>query len=279
MHIDSYFSLSNSTVDKADYVIFGIPYDVTQSFKPGSRFAPNAIREASWNLESYSMYFDFDLSFSKICDAGNVNVDGEFDEILKRTSEFLSKLKAFPIALGGEHTISYACIQNFRDVCYLTLDAHFDLRNEFDGRKFNHACVARRIYEKYENGEIERIVQIGVRSGTAEERDFARKKGIEVYYAWDVMEDVDWVFRRLENYEKIYISLDMDVFDPSFAPGVSTPEPFGINPLHFLKLVDELAERIVGFDISEIVPDSNRVTQTLAAKLITELISAIESNI
>ena len=279
MHIDSYFSLSNSTPEKAEYLIFGIPYDATQSFKPGSRFAPNAIREASWNLESYSMYFDFDLSFSKICDAGNINVDGSFNQILERTSEFLSKVKALPIALGGEHTISYACIQHLKDVCYLTLDAHLDLRDEFDGSKFNHACTVRRVYEKYESGEIERVVQIGVRSGTAEERDFARKKGIEVYYAWDVMEDLDWVLKRLEDYDNVYISLDMDVFDPSFAPGVSTPEPFGLNPLHFLKLVDELSERIVGFDLVEVVPDENKVTQALAAKLISELISAIESNI
>ncbi|MBO8181580.1 MAG: agmatinase [Archaeoglobus sp.] len=279
MHIDSYFSLSNSTLDKAEYVIFGIPYDATQSFKPGSRFAPNAIREASWNLESYSMYFDFDLSFSKIYDAGNINVDGDFSQIQERTSDFLSKTKAFPIALGGEHTISFACLQNFRNVCYLTLDAHLDLRDEFDGSRFNHACTVRRVYERYEKGDIERVIQLGVRSGTAEERDFARKKGIEVYYAWDLMEDIDWVFRRLENYDRIYLSLDMDVFDPSYAPGVSTPEPFGLNPIHFLRLVEELADRIVGFDLVEVVPDSNKITQTLAAKLVCELISAIESSL
>jgi agmatinase len=277
MHVDSYFSLSNSTFEKADFLIFGIPYDATQSFKPGSRFAPNAIREASWNLESYSMYFDFDLSFSKICDAGNINVDGGFEAIMKRTSEFLSKTKATPIALGGEHTVSLACIQKFRDICYLALDAHLDLRDEFDGSKFSHACTLRRVYERYERGEVERLIHLGVRSGSSEERDFARKKGIEVYYAWDVLENMDWVFKRLENYERVYISLDMDFFDPSFAPGVSTPEPFGLKPLHFLRLVDELAERIVGFDVVEVIPESSKVTQTLAARLILELISAIES--
>ncbi len=278
MHIDSYFSLSNSTLDKAEYVIFGIPYDATQSFKPGSRFAPNAIREASWNLETYSMYFDFDLSFLKISDAGNINVDGDFDQILQRTSDFLSKIGAFPIAIGGEHTISYACVRNLRDICYLTFDAHLDLRNEFDGSKFNHACTVRRVYEKYEKGEIERVVQIGIRSGTAEERDFARKKGIEVYYAWDILEeDIDWILRRLENYDRVYVSLDMDVFDPAFAPGVSTPEPFGLMPVHFLKVIDELSDRIVGFDVVEVVPDNNKITQTLAAKLIVEVISAVAS--
>jgi agmatinase len=280
MHIDSYFSLSNSTLENAEYVIFGIPYDATQSFKSGSRFAPNAIREASWNLESYSMYFDLDLGFPKIYDAGNINVDGGFNQILQRTSDFLSKTKAFPIAMGGEHTISYACVRDLRDICYLTFDAHLDLREEFDGGEFNHACIVRRIYEKYERGEIDRIVQIGVRSGTAEERDFARKKGIEVYYAWDILEgDIDWILRRLDNYDRIYLSLDMDVFDPAFAPGVSTPEPFGLNPIHFLKLIDELSDRIVGFDVVEVIPDNNKITQTLAAKLIAEVISAIASSI
>ena len=280
MHIDSYFSLSNSTPEKAEFIIFGIPYDATQSFRSGSRFAPNAIREASWNLESYSMYFDLDLSFPKISDAGNINVDGDFNQILQRTSHFLSKTKAFPIAIGGEHTISYACVRDLKDVCYLTFDAHLDLRDEFDGSKFNHACTVRRIYEKYEKGEVNRIIQIGVRSGTAEERDFARKKGIEVYYAWDVLEgDIDWILRRLEDYERIYISLDMDAFDPAFAPGVSAPEPFGLSPIHFLKLIDELSDRIVGFDVVEVIPDSNRITQTLAAKLIAEVISAVASSI
>jgi|Deesub1362B_J571_1020462.scaffolds.fasta_scaffold01262_6 agmatinase len=280
MHIDSYFSISNSNFDEAEYVIFGIPYDATQSFRSGSRFAPNAIREASWNLESYSLYFDFDLSYAKIFDAGNINTDCSFEEIIHRTSDFLTRKEFFPVALGGEHTVSYACVKDLRDFCYLTFDAHLDLRNEFDGNKFNHACTVRRVYEKYETGEVERIVQIGVRSGTSEEREFARRRGIEIYYSWDILEGgIDWILKRLEPYDRIYISLDMDVFDPAFAPGVSAPEPFGLHPIHFLRLIDEISDRIVGFDVVEVIPDGEKITQMLAAKIVGEVISAVHSSI
>jgi agmatinase len=221
------------------------------------------------------MYFDFDLSFARVCDAGNINTDTDFKGIIERATSFLENVKGMPITIGGEHTVSYACIQDLKDVCYLTFDAHFDLRDEFDKNRFNHACTVRRIYEKYEEGNIERIVQIGIRSGTPEERSFARKSGIDVYYAWDVLESgVGWISKRLEEYDRIYISLDMDAFDPAFAPGVSTPEPFGIHPIHFLRLLDDISDRIVGFDIVEVVPDSEKITQTLGAKIIAEVIAA-----
>ncbi|AGK61548.1 agmatinase [Archaeoglobus sulfaticallidus PM70-1] len=280
MHIDSYFSLSNSDLDSAEFIIFGIPYDGTQSFKPGSRFAPNAIREASWNLESYSLFRNLDLSLVKVFDAGNVNTDGSFTQILERASEFLSKLKGFPIAIGGEHTISCSCMEFVRkkNACYLVFDAHFDLRDEFDDNPFNHACTVRRIFEK-----VGKVVQFGIRSGIAEERRFAEGNGIEVFYSWDILDDpkkkISELIRVLDQFDRIYVSLDMDSFDPAFAPGVSTPEPFGIHPIHFMKIISEISDRIIGFDLVEVVPDGNKVTQTLAAKLIVELISSIGSNI
>ena len=271
MHIDSYFSLSNCKLDDAEYVIYGIPYDATQSFKPGSRFAPTAIREASWNLEEYSQFFSFDLSHVKVCDTGNINCDGSFEDIVERTATFIRDLNSIPIAIGGEHTVSYAASKKFRG-CYLAFDAHFDLRDEFDGSKFNHACTIRRIFE---NGSD--IVIAGVRSGTAEEREFAERNGIEFLYSWQF--EVNKLLKILDSYDKIYVSLDMDVFDPSFAPGVSTPEPFGIQPILFLQVIAEIADRVVGFDVVEVVPDENRITQTLAAKLIFEFIAARESKI
>jgi len=267
MHIDSYFSISNSDLDDAEYVIFGIPYDATQSFKPGSRFAPNAVREASWNLESYSTYFDFDLSLVKTCDAGNVNCDGSFEDIVKKVDKFTAKIDAFPIALGGEHTVSFAASQNFDNVCYVVFDAHFDLRDEFDSIKYNHACTIRRVLESGRN-----VVILGVRSGTREEKDFARDKGIKWLYSWEYT--VEEALNLVKSHERIYLSLDMDVFDPSFAPGVSTPEPLGLNPFDFLHFVEKIAGRLVGFDICEIVPDPCKITQTLAAKLIFEVIAA-----
>uniref|UniRef100_A0A7C2SFQ4 Agmatinase n=1 Tax=Archaeoglobus fulgidus TaxID=2234 RepID=A0A7C2SFQ4_ARCFL len=267
MHIDSYFSLSNCDVEEAEYVVYGIPYDATQSFKPGSRFAPNAIREASWNLESYSNLFDVDLSLLRISDAGNINCDGSFSQILERTENFLCKLRGFPVAIGGEHSVSVAATSKFRKACFVVFDAHFDLRDEFDGDSFNHACTSRRIFESKMD-----VVIFGVRSGTKEEKRFAENNGIKYLYSWDF--DVEKAVEMVEDFERIYVSLDMDAFDPSFAPGVSTPEPFGLSPIDFLRFFGRIAERVVGFDLVEVVPDSNRVTQTLAAKIIVEVIAA-----
>ncbi len=275
MHIDSFFACSNPHLENAEFVIFGIPYDATQSFKPGSRFAPNAIREASWNLEEYSMYFNFNLFNAKICDAGNINVDGRFDSIMERVSQFLKNVKGVPIALGGEHTISYACVKDLRDACYVVFDAHMDLRDEFDGDKFNHACTVRRIHDKLKAGEVDGIIQIGIRSGTKEERVFAESEGIDVFYSWEVLENgIEQVIKRVEEYDKIYLSVDMDAFDPAFAPGVSTPEPFGLYPIHLLKFLKEVSDRIIGMDVVEVVPDTSKVTQTLAAKIVSEFIAA-----
>ena len=270
MHIDSFFATSNSSVSDADYVIFGIPYDATQSFKPGSRFAPNAIREASWNLESYSLYFDYNLDFARIADGGNVNCDGSFEEVSERVSKFLEKINAIPIVMGGEHTVSYMVARNLEDFTYLVFDAHFDLREGFDSNPYSHACTTRRVMEMADD-----VIIAGVRSGTKEEREFAENSGVEVYYSWDLLEyGFEDLLDSLESKQRMYLSLDMDVFDPSFAPGVSAPEPFGINPYEFLKVIDEAADRIIAFDIVEVVPDTNMVTQTLSAKLINEFIAS-----
>lgn len=270
MHIDNFFATSNSAVSDADYVIFGIPYDATQSFKPGSRFAPNAIREASWNLESYSIYFDYNLDFARIADAGNVNCDGNFEEVSERVSKLFEEINGIPIVLGGEHSISYMVARNLEDFVYVVFDAHLDLREGFDSNPYNHACTTRRVMEV-----ADEVIIAGARSATKEEREFAENSGIEVHYSWDLLEyGFDDLLDTLESKDRIYLSLDMDVFDPAFAPGVSTPEPIGIHPYDFLRVLDEVGDRIIAFDVVEVIPDANKVTQTLAAKLVNEFIAS-----
>jgi len=271
MHVDSYFAFSNSSLNEAEFVIYGIPYDRTQTFKPGSRFAPNAIREASWNLEEYSAFFEFELSKAKIHDYGNINTDGSFERIYDRVKSFLKSLKSkVPIAIGGEHTITYMATSIFKDICYVVFDAHLDLRDTFDDEKYNHACVLRRIYE---DRDFE-IFVIGVRSFTSEEKKFADSNGIRYIKPWEMNSRY---IKELKSFDEIYISLDMDVFDPAFAPGVSTPEPFGLNPMHFLNFLKNVRKKIVGIDITELIPDQNFVTQTLAAKILVECIAAVAS--
>ncbi len=279
MHIDSFFACANSELDEAEFVIFGVPYDATQSFKPGSRFAPTAIREASWNLENYSLYFNFNLDFARICDAGNVNVDGGFDSILRNVEEFLSKVdlnRQIPIALGGEHSITYAVLKalgsklDLSSICYVVFDAHLDLRDEFDDNPFNHACTTRRVFEL----GVGRVIQIGVRSGTEEEKAFAEENNIAVYYSWEVSEKIFEEIDDIVGDRMIYLSIDMDAFDPAFAPGVSTPEPFGLNPMLMLKFFERFSDKVFALDVVEVVPDLDRITQNLSAKLVFEFIAS-----
>ena len=269
MHIDSFFSLSNSDLNSAEFVVVGIPYDRSQSFLPGSRFAPNAIRIASWNLESYSSIFDVDLDFLKVCDVGNVNVDGDFTNVIKNVENFVSSVKGkVLISLGGEHTVSYAVVRALNDeFCYLVIDAHLDLRNTFDNDPFNHACTCRRISELGVD-----IVYLGARSYTKEELEFAKSKGFKIFKPFNLrMEEIEDV---LSSYDKIYLSIDVDGFDPSFAPGVSTPEPFGLNPSITLEIFRRFSKKIVAMDIVEVVPDENYVTPMLCARIIFEFIAS-----
>ncbi len=266
MHIDSFFACSNSPLEEADFVIFGIPYDSTQSFKPGSRFAPTAIREASWNFEEFSLFFERNVC--KVFDAGNVYTDGSFEDIILEVSRFMQKIDRKFVALGGEHTVSYAIAKNV-DAHFVIFDAHFDMRDEFDGSKYNHACTTRRILESGKE-----VTLIGVRSCTREELEFARSEGVRFYTSFDCMKRWNEILKELEETlpEKIYLSVDVDAFDPAYAPGVSTPEPFGIEPILFMDFIKRFGERITGMDVVEVVPDAERVTPALAAKLVIEFL-------
>ena len=271
MHIDSFFACSNSSLEDADVVIFGIPYDATQSFKPGSRFAPTAIREASWNLEDFSVYFGREVGV-KVCDRGNVCVDGSFEDVMAEVETFLRGLKDVrTVMLGGEHTTSYAVSRAIKKTHFVVFDAHFDLRDEFDGSKYNHACTVRRIAEKHD------VTLIGVRSCTREEKEFAEENGIAYYTSFDVRRRWNDILAELERElpGEIYLSVDMDAFDPAYAPGVSTPEPFGIEPVTYLEFLERFRDRIVGMDVVEVVPDSERVTSALAAKLVNEFLCSL----
>ncbi len=270
MHIDSFFACSSSSLEDAEVVLFGIPYDATQSFKPGSRFAPTAIREASWNFEDFSVFFGRDVKPS--FDAGNVCADGNFQDLMLEVSTFMKGFEGKKtVMLGGEHTVTYAVSENFdKEVCFVVFDAHFDMRDEFDGSIYNHACTVRRIMEKHE------VVLIGVRSCTRQELEFAESEGVKFYTSFECEKRWNEIIKELKRElpEKIYLSVDMDAFDPAYAPGVSTPEPFGLRPAVYLDFLKAFGSRIVGIDVVEVVPDAEKVTPSLAAKLIVEFLCA-----
>lgn len=266
----------------AQYVIFGVPFDRTSSYRAGSRHAPDAMRRASENFESYNHFFGIDLAELAIHDAGNLEVYANVDDTLRDlyydVREIVKEGK-IPIMMGGEHSLSLSCIKacakDAEDIGIVVLDAHLDLRNEFEGVKYSHACVSRHIIEEV----TDNYVSIGVRSGPLEEWEFAKEKGV-TYYSPEDVEDLgsEGIVRETMEYlgtEKIYLSLDMDALDPAYAPGLGTPEPFGLQSMQARDLIRGFAPYSIGFDVVEISPVfDNGQTAILGAKLLREFIAA-----
>lgn len=252
---------SNFSYDESRFVILGAPYDRTCDFRRGSREGPNAIRRASYNIESYVPEYDVSISRMKICDLGNMEISERFlDELYERTRKIASDGK-LPILLGGEHTISYSGVKACDPDRVVVLDAHLDLRDEYLGNRFSHACVSRRICDLV---GPENLVIVGARTGSEEDYEFAERNGIRFCGFSEAVEG-----------ERIYLSLDMDVIDPAYAPAVSTPEPFGAEPKAVRKFIASIAPRVIGFDVVEVAPmyDCGQ-TSMIAAKLIIEFIAA-----
>ena len=281
--------LPNSFIDaladyeSSRYVIFGVPFDNTSSYRAGSRWAPDAMRQVSANFESYNPTFDIDLVDLPIYDAGNLETSAYVDETLQslyETTKDLLNDGKLPIMLGGEHSLTFAMVKACAefagdDFGVLVLDAHFDLRKEYRGFKQNHACVSRNILDEV----TKNLVSIGIRSGPEEEWVFARENNLKYYTADDVestgmveilKEALEWL-----DCSQIYLSLDMDAIDPAYAPGLGTPEPFGLSARDVRTAVRTLAPFSMAFDVVEIAPeyDSGQAAM-LGAKLMREFIAS-----
>jgi agmatinase len=280
------FSGTQLPFSDADYVIVGVPLDVTSSFRPGSRFAPLTIRQASLNMESHSFISGEDLEDLRICDAGDLHVSGGVQETLERlrlvTEEITSKGK-IPVFIGGEHTLTLGAVKGIRgNVTVLSFDAHLDLRNEYLDQLVCHGTVMRRISE-LEN--VSAIVEVGTRGACKEELEYAKKHEINFITSLQLLKDgtqdvAEKINDVIGESDKIYLSVDMDVFDPSSAPAVQTPEPLGLSPLEVLTLLSKTcSKRIVGFDVVEVTPQyDNGVTSIQATKTIFEVLSFIHKD-
>jgi agmatinase len=266
------FWCNNYGVSSADVVFLGVPFDGTSTGRVGSREAPNAIRAASYNLETYSAYTETDLADMKMTDYGNlITVPGDTDMTLKRLEDTVFDIKdKFPVVVGGEHIVTLpvikALIREHPKLSVLQFDAHLDLKDEYIGNKLSHVTVMRRLVEILGKN---RIIQVGARSFSDDEKAFAGKNTIlktpENLLRYDIKGPV-------------YITIDMDVFDPALAPGVSTPAPGGMVPERFFDLIRELGKRmeVVGFDVVETCPpkDDANMTSLLAAEVIKEMLLA-----
>ncbi len=261
---------------KGDIFILGIPYDGRSSGRPGARYAPSHIRESSELIEEYSPYLNMDLRDIGFVDLGDIedipHGDTAFFYIKKKLESIINGKKG--IFIGGDHSISIPVVEVIsrmhKNLFVIHIDAHLDLRYSYFGDRFSHASVLRRI------GDIvgyERILQVCGRSGSREEYEFARRKGIIIDFK-DLPTSLEEVLFRVGK-NPVYITLDLDVFDPSYIPGVGVPEPFGISPMDFLSSLPILKEmNIISMDIVELNPlvDPSGSSSIIAAEIVREML-------
>lgn len=275
----SNFMGSCDSYNEADTVIVGIPMDFTVSYRPGSRFAAQAVRNVSYVLEEYSVYLDSDLIDHSYFDWGDIALPmGNVTASMERISMAASRLcrdGKFPIFIGGEHLVSYPIIKEMYgkhpDLVVIQFDAHADLRENYLGEVNSHATVMRKVCNIIGGRNL---YQFGIRSGTREEFAFARAN--TNIYVNKVIEPLKHVVAQLGD-RPVYLTIDIDVADPAFAPGTGTVEPGGISAGELIEAVHLMRDlNIVGMDIVEIAPafDQSERTAILGAKLVREAILA-----
>lgn len=259
-------------------IVFGVPFDSTHSYKPGTRFGPDAIRDAFNNIEIFHPQFQLDLESINIDDLGNtkhtVVAEKMLEMVQKITTELLQRNKQL-IILGGEHLITLGTYMSFpKETGYLVFDAHYDLRNEYADTKLSHASYLRRIVEKR---GAENIVHIGARSFVKEELTFLTENKIKTISDKDIREGNGprLIKDAISTFDKIYTSFDLDVLDPAFAPGVGNPESVGITSRELFDMIHSLGDKqVIGVDIVELNPThDNYVTAPLAAKIMSTMLA------
>ena len=258
--------------------IFGIPFDSTHSYKPGCRFGPDVIREAFNNIEIFEPNFGVDLETANIQDLGNIQHTVSATEMLsmvEKTTTELQKNKNQLIILGGEHLLTLGTYMSFpKDTGYVVFDAHYDLRDQYADMKLSHAAYLRRIVEKRGS---ENIVHVGARAYVKEELEFLKENNIQTITDKQIRDGdgPSLLKNATKNFDSIYTSIDLDILDPAFAPGVGNPEAVGITSRELYDLITSLQERkIVAADIVELNPSfDNGSTASLAAKMISTIIA------
>ena len=266
--------------EDADIVLFGAPFDSTTSFRPGSRFACKAMRGDSYGLENYSPYQDRDLADSRIMDAGDLELCiGDSRRALDQIRDFVEPVTAdgkIPFMIGGEHLVTLgsfeAVLKKHPDICLVHLDAHADLREEYLGATLSHASVIRRCWDLIGDG---RIWQFGVRSGEKREFEWAKNHTrLQKFHLGGLENCAEEIAGR-----PVYLTLDLDILDPSVFPGTGTPEPGGISFSELMRATVELVSslRVVACDMDELSPvyDQSGASTAAACKMLREMLLAV----
>ena len=258
--------------------IFGVPFDSTHSYKPGCRFGPDVIRDAFNNIEIFHPQLQVDLESANIKDYGNIQhtvVATEMLTMVEKVTTELRKENKILVTLGGEHLLTLGTYMSFpKETGYIVFDAHYDLREEYANTKLSHAAYLRRIVEKR---GAENIIHVGARSFVREELEFLTKhkinsisdKEIRLGNAGRLLKDA------VSRFDELYVSIDLDVVDPAFAPGVGNPEAVGITSRELYDMITSLEnKKIIGTDVVELNPSfDNGSTASLAAKMISTIIA------
>jgi len=273
--------------DKAKYLVFGVPFDATSTYRTGARFGPNAIRQASQNIETYSFRTGVDAEDLPLHDLGDLHVSTSSKrtvDMLKLVVEDVLAAGKMPIAIGGEHTITLGILKGLgakaKETALVSFDAHLDLRREFLGLTLSHTTFMQVINEEVKPAKI---IEVGTRAVCKEELAYAKKAGINFFTSQQIRkEGAERITRRLKEaldpYKNLYLTIDIDVLDPAFAPAVQNPEPEGIETHTLLDILCALCDkRVVGFDVVEVAPVYDKgISAVAAAKVIFEMLCQLE---
>jgi agmatinase len=274
------FIKSHASFAESEVVIYGMPMDWTVSFRPGSRFGPARIREVSLGLEEYSPYLDKHLEEVKYYDAGDIplpfgNPQRSIDMIEDYVGRVLDAGK-FPLGIGGEHLVSWPIFKAFKkkyeDFAVIHIDAHADLREEYEGEPLSHSTPIRKACELL---GPENVYSFGIRSGMQEEFEYAKTSGMHMS-KFDVAEPLKEVLPTLAG-RNVYVTIDIDVLDPAHAPGTGTAEAGGITSKELLEAITLIAKsdvKVIGADLVEVAPvyDHSEQTAIAASKFIREML-------
>lgn len=281
------FMSMDDSYEESKLVVFGAGFDGTTSNRPGTRFASSSMRPGFYGLETYSPILDLDMDDYKICDIGDLelsigNTDTVLNEIYEGTKSIIKDNKV-PFMIGGEHLVTLpafkAVHEKYNDLYVLHFDAHTDLREEYNNNENSHATVIKRIWDIVGDNKI---FQFGIRSGTKEEFEFALKYK-HTYMETHTINTFKEIVDKLEN-KNIYLTIDLDVLDPSIFPGTGTPEPGGLTYKEFegiFKILKNSNINLVGLDIVELSPDydNTNVSTVTACKILRELALIVSDKI
>jgi agmatinase len=281
------FSGFQKSFEDADYVVLGVPFDVTSTYRTGARFGPAAIRQASLNIETFSFRSGVDVEDIGLHDLGDLHVSTDTKktlEMLELVIRDIVKAGKIPVTIGGEHTITLGIAKGFgammHETAMVSFDAHLDLRGEFLGLKLSHTTFMRRINEEVKPAKI---VEVGTRAVCKEELAYAKKAGIEFFTTQQIRKEgsrkiVEQLREMLAKCKSVYLSVDMDVLDPAFVPAAQNPEADGLDVGTFLDILEGVCDkRVIGFDVLEVAPNYDQgVSAIQAAKVIFEMLACLE---